>query len=146
MKIYLSKKFLEKEINKKLEKFYLTEIEKIRIKKNTKNKVREIYIYLKNNKSIFINGLNNFEKFTDKLLTLVSEKTIIKYQREPIDFDSLFFYPTLGLILSFGTVYLLKLLTTFSYQTMQIFLYLSIIYVLLMVIYFVISKPISKRY
>lgn len=146
MKIYLSKKILEKEINKKSEKFYLAEIEKIKIKKNSKNKIREIYIYLKNNKSIFINGLDNFEKFTNKLLSLVSKKTTIKYQCEPIDFDSLFFYPTLGLIISFSTVYLLKVLTTFSYQTMQIFLYLSIIYVFLMVIYFIISKPISKRY
>ena len=146
MKIYLSKNYLERETNKNSDKFCIAEIVKIRIKKNTKNKVREIYIYLKNNKSIFINGLDNFEKFTDKLLTLVNKKTIIKYQHEPIDSDSLFFYPALGLTLSFGTIYFLKLMMNLEYKTTQIILYCLLIYIILVAIYFIFSKPISKRY
>jgi hypothetical protein len=146
MKIYLSKKFLERKTNKKSDKFCIAEIEKIRIKKNTKNKVREIYIYLKNNQSIFINGLNNFEKFTDKLLSLVSKKTVIKYQSEPLDFDSQLFYPILGLIISFGTIYFLKLMMNLEFETAKIILYCLLVYIILVCIYLVLSKPISKRY
>lgn len=139
---YLSKEFL---IRMK-EKILIKDINKIKIKRTSKNTIREIYIYLNNGKSIFFNGLNNFEKFTDELLKLVDKKSIIKNINEPINFDSVFFYPILGLILSFGTVYLLKIMTNFNYQTLKIFLYASIIYVILLAIYFVASKPISKRY
>ncbi len=146
MEICLSEKFLERKTNGKSEKFYLAEIEKIRIKKTTKNKVREIYIYLKNNQSIFINGLNNFEKFTPDLLKSVSKKTLIKYLHEPLNFDSQFFYPILGLILSLGTTYFLSLLMNLNYRSSQIISYCLLAYIIFVGLYLVISKPISKRY
>lgn len=144
--VYISKKILERRKNNISEKFNIDDIYKIKIKKNSNGGIREIYIYLRNGKNIFLNGINDFEKFVDELLNSVDKKTIIKIIREPIDFDSIFFYPVLGLILSFGTVYLLKWLTDLDYQSIKIFLYLTLIYIFGLGIYFVVSNPIGKRY
>lgn len=142
METYLSKEFL---IRGK-EKFLIKEIDKLTIKKTTNNTVREIGVFFNDGKSLFINGLSNFEKFKINLLKKVGKNVVIKNIREPMDFDSILFYPILGLILSFGTIYLLNLMTSFSYQIMKIVLYISIIYIFLMAVYFIISKPIAKRY
>jgi len=142
MKIGLSKEFLIK-TNKK---FLIKNIKKVKIKWTTNKTIREIGIFFDDGKSLFINGVNNFEKFEINLLKKINKNVVVKNTHEPMDFDSVFFYPILGLILSFGTVYLLKLMTGFSYQTMQIVLYVSVIYVFLMGVYLVVSKPISKRY
>jgi hypothetical protein len=142
LKIGLSKEFLVK-TNKK---FLIKNIKKVKIKWTTNKTIREIGIFFNDGKSLFINGLNRFEKFRKKLLKKVNKKVVIKNTYEPMNFDSIFFYPILGLILSFGTVYLLKLMAGFSYQTMQIVLYVSVAYVFLMGIYLILSKPISKRY
>lgn len=142
METCLSKEFL---IRGK-EKFLIRKINKIKIKRTTNDTIREIGVFFDDGKSLFINGLGNFEKFKIDLLKRVGKNIVIKNSREPMDFDSLFFYPTLGLIISFLSVYLFNLMTNFSYQTMKIVLCVSIIYVFLIAIYFVISKPIAKRY
>jgi hypothetical protein len=142
MRIGLSNKFL---IRAK-EKFLIKKINKIRTKWTTNKTIREVEIFFDDGKNIFINGLGNFEKFEKNLLKKINKNAMIKNTREPMNFDNNFFYPILGLILSFGTMYLLKLITSFSYQTMQIILYALIIYVFLMGMYLIISKPIAKRY
>ncbi len=142
VKISLSKEFLIKE----KQKFLIKEIKKIRIKKTTNNTIREIGIFFSNGKSLFINGLDDFEKFEKELLKIIDKKVEIKNIREPMDFDSVFFYPILGLILSFGTIYLLKIMATFSEQTMKNILYACLLYVILIGIYLIISRPIKKRY
>lgn len=142
METCLSKEFL---IRGK-EKFFTKKIVKLIIKKTTKNTVREIGISFNDGKSLFINGMNNFEKFETDLLKNVGKNVVIKNIREPLDFDSVFFYPILGLILSFFTVCLFRFLTTLNDKTMPIVLYGLLIYIFLVVTYLVISKPISKRY
>jgi hypothetical protein len=142
METYLSKEFLIRGKRKLL----IKKIKKVKIKWTTNNTIREISLFFDDGKSLFINGMNNFEKFRINLLKKVDKNVTVKNTCEPMNFDSVFFYPILGLILSFGTVYLFKLIINFSYQTMQIVLYISIIYVFLIGIYFVFSKPISKRY
>lgn len=144
--IYLSKKYLKRRKDNFGEKFLVEEISKIKIKRTVKNNVREIYIYFKNSKNIFINGLDNFDDFVDKLSNIIDKKVKIKKTRELIDFDSIFFYPILGLILSFLTIYLLKLITNSSYQTIKIVSYILTTYIFLVGISLTISKPISKRY
>jgi hypothetical protein len=142
MKTYLSKEFLIRGTKK----FLIKNIRKIKIKKTTNNTIREIGVFFDDGKSLFINGISDFEKLKINLLKNVGKNVAVKNTYEPMDFDSVFFYPILGLILSFGTVYLLKLMAGFSYQTMKIILYVSTIYVFLVGVYFVVSKPISKRY
>lgn len=142
MKTGLSKEFLMRDTKK----FLIKGINKIKIKRTTKNKIREMYLWFGDGKSVYINGLNNFEKFEKNILSGINKNTKVINTRELIDFDSVFFYPILGLLLSFGTVYLFKIMINLSYQTIQIILYASIIYVVLMGLYLLISKPISKRY
>lgn len=142
METYLSKEFL---IRAK-EKFLIKKINKIKIKRTTNDTIREIGIFFNDGKSLFVNGLDNSKNFEINLLKNVDKKVIIKNIREPIDFDNIFFYPVLGLILSFGSVYLLKLMTDLSYRSLQIILGVSMIYVLLLAIYLLTSKPIKKRY
>lgn len=146
MKIYLSKEVLERKKNNMSEKYLIKDIEKIKIKRTIKGNVREIYIYLRNGKSIFINGLDKFEDFVNVLLNGINKNITIKKFSEPIDFDSVFFYPVLGLILSLLTGYLFKLLYSLSLEAMKIVYVVSIIYVFLMVVFFIFSKPIKKRY
>jgi len=142
METYLSKEFL---IRGK-RKFLIKKINKLIIKKTMNSTVREIGIFFDDGKSLFINGLDNSKDFEINLLKNVNKKVIIKNIREPIDFDNIFFYPVLGLILSFGSVYSLKLMTNLSYQSLQIILGGSMIYILLLTMYLLTSKPIKKRY
>lgn len=127
-------------------KYLIKDINKITIKETTNNTVREIGIFFKDGRSLFINGLDNFEKFKSNLLNKVEKKTVAIYSREPMDFDSVYFYPILGLVLSFLTVFYLKFLMNSSYQTTQVVLYISLIYAFLVLIYLVVAKPVSKRY
>lgn len=146
MKISLSKEFLIRTNGKTSDKFIIKNINKVRIKRTTKNTIREIGIYFKNGKSIFINGLANFYNFKINIIKKINKKAIIKDIREPMDFDSIFFYPILGILISFGTVYLFKWLTSLDYQSIKIFLGAVLFYVFLVDLYLIISKPISKRY
>lgn len=146
MKICLSKDLLERKTNKKSEKFHLVEIKEIKIKKTSKNTIREIYIYLANGKNIFINGLDNFEKFANDLIKFSKDKVTVKYLHEFLDFDSLFFYPILGLILSITTTYFLKIMMNLSYHVARVVIICLLVYIVLVGAYFIFSKPISKRY
>ena len=146
MEISLSEKFFGRKTNNKNEKFEISDIYKIKIKKNIKGGTREIYIDLKSNKKIIINGLDNFDEFVENLIEKVDKKTVIKNIHEPLYFDSVFFYPILGLILSFFTVCLFSFLTTLDKKIMPIVFYGLLIYIFLVAIYLLISKPISKRY
>lgn len=145
-KIILSKKTLERKSCGSVEKFLVKNIAKVKIKKTSNDLIREIYIYLKNGNNIFINGLNKFDEFAEKLLTLVRKDINLVKTKEPMDFDSVFFYPVLGLLISWFTVFLLKILYSLDYKTMKIVFVVLIIYILLMTFYLVFSKPISKRY
>jgi hypothetical protein len=139
--------FLSKEVLvRKNNKYLVIDICKLTIKKTTNNTFREIGIFFEDGRSLFVNGLDNFEEFGDNLQKYVDKRTVVKIIQEPIDFDNVFFYPILGLMLSFGTVYLMKLMINFDYQTMKMFVYGLGVYVTLVAIYFVVSKPISKRY
>lgn len=142
METCLSREFLIRD----KEKFLIKKIIKLKIKKTTNNTVRVIGLIFDDGKSLFINGLSNFEKFETDLLKNIGKYVVIKNVREPMDFDSIFFYPILGLILSYSTIYLFGFLITLDGKTVQIVLYGLLFYILLVVVYLAISKPILKRY
>lgn len=145
-KIGLSKQFLTRISEKRKEKFLIKNIKKIKIKRTTNNSIREMSFYFKNGKSIFINGLGNFAKFKINIIKKANKNVIIKDIREPIDFDSIFFYPILGLLLSFGTVYLFKWLISLDYNSMRIFFYIAMVYSFGIMVFLTLAKPIAKRY
>lgn len=95
---------------------------------------------------MFINGLANFENFVNSILNNINPRVVVVNTREPLDYDSVFFYPILGTILGVSTVYLFKILYSLSYQAITAVFIGSIIYVAFVVILLILTKPISSRY
>jgi hypothetical protein len=145
-KIILSEKSLKRITRNESENFLIATIDKIKIKRTSKNSIREIYIRFRDGKNIAINGLVNFKQFQNDLKEIISKDVSIKEIREPIDFDHPLFYAILGLPISFVGVYLIKLMTNLDYLKVKIMLVGFSFFMLLEGIYFISAKPISKRY
>jgi hypothetical protein len=146
IKIYLSNQTLER-INKKAsEGFLIANINSVKIKRTTRNTIREIQICFRDGKSIFVNALEDFEQFRTELLNNPGNKIVIKEIREPIDFDHPLFYSILGLLISFAGVYLITLIANLDYFKAKVILFVVSVYIFAVGIYFIYAKPISKRY
>jgi len=146
IKIVLSTQMLERINNKTSESFLIKNIIKVKIKRTTKNTIREIYIWLQDGKSVFISAIENFEQFRNDLISKLDKNVAVREMHEPIDFDHPLFYSVLGLPISFIGVYLIKLITNFNYARIGIALLVFSVYLLVIGIYFIYAKPISKRY
>jgi hypothetical protein len=105
-----------------------------------------VAISLREGKSLFINGLEDFEKFTKQLCVSVGKEVVIREVTEPIDYDHPLFYPILGILLSFTGVGLFKLVINFDSQKLKLLFGIFSIYLILLGIYFFYSRPIAKRY
>ncbi|MDD5530648.1 MAG: hypothetical protein PHX21_11580 [bacterium] len=145
-KIYLSGQTLERINQKTSESFLTSNINRVKIKRTTRNTIREIYIRFYDGKSIFINALEDFEQFRTELINNINKDIAIKEIREPIDFDHPLFYSILGLLISFAGVYLIKLVANLDYFKAKAFLFGISAYIFAVGIYFICAKPISKRY
>ena len=146
IKIVLSTQMLERINNKTSESFLIKNIIKVKIKRTTKNTIREIYIWLQDGKSVFISAIENFEQFRNDLISKLDKNVAVREMHEPIDFDHPLFYSVLGLPISFIGVYLIKLITNFNYARIGIALLVFSVYLLAIGIYFIYAKPISKEY
>jgi hypothetical protein len=144
-KISLSDQTLERTIKGTSEKYHLDKINRIKIKWTSKNTIREIYIWLDNNKSIFVTALDHFEEFRKDLLDRLDKNIAIKEIHEPLNYDHPLFYSILGLPLSAICVLVFKLIPSMNYQSTKIVLIIFSIYLFVFGLYFLISKPISKR-
>jgi hypothetical protein len=127
-------------------KYSLEDIKRINIKHTTRNTIREVAVFPKEGQSIFINGLEDFDKFTKELCASVGKEVEIREITEPLDFDHLLFYPILGTLLSFTGVGFLRLMINFDSQTMKLLLGIFSVYLISLGIYFLYSRPISKSY
>ncbi|UMX48158.1 MAG: hypothetical protein L7H18_01275 [Candidatus Nealsonbacteria bacterium DGGOD1a] len=145
-KIVLSTQLLERINNKTIERFIIANIVRVKIKRTTKNTIREIYIWLRDGKSVFISAIENFEQFKDDLISKLDKNVAVKEIHEPIYFDHPLFYSILGLPISFIGIYLIKLITNFDYAKIGIVLLTFLVYLFAVGIYFIYAKPISKRY
>jgi hypothetical protein len=146
IKICLSDQSLKRINIKVSEGFLIANINRVKIKRTTRNTIREIYIWLRDGKSIFITALEDFEQFRTDLINKISKDIAIKEMREPIDFDHPLFYSILGLPISFVGVYLIKLVANLDYFKVKVILFVVFVYVFALGIYFIYAKPISKRY
>ncbi len=142
-KITLSKTFIEKEFIKSKTRCNYDDIEYIRIKKTSKGNIREIRIISKNNTDIVINGLHEFEKFACELTGKAGNKSI-RQIKEPIDFDHPFFYPILGMAVSFIFVFGMKYSAELKYQSIRLILYFILMLNCIISLYFIVAKPLSK--
>jgi hypothetical protein len=144
IKIILLDNILQRITGKTTEEYLLRNISSIKIKWTANNTIREIYIWLNNGKSIFISGLDQFEQFREELLVKIS-KNIVKEWKEPLDFDHPLFYPILGLLVSSISIFAFKSIQFLNFQYAKIGAIILFIYLLILGIYFIVAKPISKR-
>ena len=68
-----------------------------------------MYISFRNYKYHYINAFEEkFELLKDTLLGQLNNEVFVKEIHEPINFDHILFYPVLGLIISFLSLFFLK--------------------------------------
>ncbi len=132
---------------KKSEEIYLfKDITKLCIKRTTKGYIREIKVLLKDGNSIFINGLNDFESFKEKLINNCNKSIKIKKINELIDFDHPLFYLFFGFIASSLSTIFIRLIAGLNSSNLEI-IYLSVLfYNLIISVFIILTKPVSKRF
>ena len=124
------------------QKIYYSEISKIVTKRKTDGTLRELRISDQKN-TLIVDGLENFEDFGKELGSKVNIKQ--KIISEPLDFDSPFFYPILGLIIGGTSEWMFSFLSSFSYKALKSWRIGVSIYLIFLGIYFFIEKPIFMR-
>jgi hypothetical protein len=144
-KIILSKMSLERIVNGFLEKYALRDIDHVTVKWTTNSTIREIYIYLRDGRSIFISALEQFEEFKEVLVRNLDAGVMIKEIHEPLDFDHPLFYTLLGFPISIAGVFVFTSIPLIGYQQTRIGVSLFVVFLCIFGTYFIIAKPISKR-
>lgn len=79
LRISLSESELEWKFKNSRQKYVLPDIKSLRIKRTTKGFIREIRIGLSGMKYLFINGLEDFEKFKDDVTSTINNVHIKRY-------------------------------------------------------------------
>jgi len=132
---------------KKSEEIYLfKDITKLSIKRTSKGYIREVGVLLKDGNSIFINGLNDFESFREKLINNCSKSIKIKKINEPIDFDHPFYYLFFGFIVSSISTMFIRLIAGLNSSNLEIIYLTLLFYNLIVSLFIILAKPISRRF
>jgi hypothetical protein len=144
--IILTNQLLIRQTMKNSEEYLLKDINRVKIKWTTNKTIREIYIWLKNGKSIFLSALADSEQFEKDLLGKLNKNVVLEKIHEPLDFDHPLFYSLLGFPISGVGLLSIKTISNLNYQHTKTTLVVFIIYLLILGSYFVLAKPLSKRY
>ena len=132
---------------KKSEEIILfSHIVKLKIKRTTKGYIREIKIELKNSNSIFVNGLNDFEQFKEKVMNHCSKSITIKEMNELIDFDHPFFYIFFGFAVSSISTTFIRLMAGLNASNLQTLYLIVLLYNLIISVFIILTKPVSRRF
>lgn len=144
---YINNNELERQLLEIKETYDINDIESIRVKRTSKKSIREINFNLKNNETIFINGLNadDFKLFLDNILE-INKNIIIKEFNEPIDLDHALFYPILGIICGVITSVIFKLMLNINEDTYTIIKNIASSLIIIIGIFWFIKKPTSRTY
>lgn len=145
IKINISSQKIEKKWFNKNDIYDTKLISYVRIKRTTSNLIREIKIIVSGTRPLYINGLDEFEEFNNRLLSSLNKDVKIYKIKEPIDFDHPLFYVSLGTIVGILSILFLKVL--FIYSTyIWLFQLLVACFTIVVGIYWLFSKPITGRY
>ena len=138
---------LIKRETKKSEEIYLfKDITKLSIKRTSKGYIREIKVLLKDGNSIFVNGLNDFEPFKEKLIDNCSKSIKIKKINELIDFDHPLFYLFFGIIAGSISPIFIRLIVALNSSNLEIIYLIVLFYNLTISLFIILTKPISRRF
>lgn len=137
---------MERITPKSTELYPIDNISGVKIKRTSHSTIREIYIYCRGEKNVFISAIDQFEAFMEHLQESLSPDVPVKKVREVIDFDHPLFYALLGLPISFSGLWLIRSILTIDYARMKILLFIFSVYLLGVGLYFLWKKPIAKRF
>lgn len=145
LKIRLSDNELEWKFKSSSDICELTDIRSIRIKRNIKGLIREIRIGIYGMKYLYINGLEDFERFKDDLLC-VTKGVDIKEFKESIDFDHPLFYLCLGTLFGIFITLFFRLIPHIAENNIKNVQFLIAVFIIFMAGLFLINKPVRGRY
>lgn len=146
MKIRITGQEIERVKGNTTEKYLLSEIESLKIQRRTNGTIRELYIVFRNHRYLYINAFeNDFENLKNVITGKLNQNTKVKEIREPLDFDHALFYPILGLLISFISIFGFKQILVLDYFGIKIIFLFFCAYTFSLAIYFLLKKPISTR-
>lgn len=144
-KLYINDKYIERIDNNDNQRVYFSDILIVRIKRRTSGGIREIYLWLNDNKKMFFSGFeDNFEEIESKIRKKISVE-VIKEEKEFIDFDHWLFYPFLGILIGILGIGFFVLLLSLSDSILFIYLFIFSIFLFILSMYFIFAKPVSAR-
>lgn len=143
-KIYFDNNHLIKKVKSRTEKYLLSDINKVAIKWTRQKTIREVYIWLKDNNSVFVTALVDFIGFKNELLSRINKNVSVNDKHEPIKYDHPLFYVILGLFIGLASIFLFRSLIQANLQLIRIGSYIFLAYSMGLGLYFYIFKPTSK--
>jgi hypothetical protein len=146
LKVSITDKYIEKEYDGITEKILLSDIVKLNIVRSSRGSIREIKIVQLNKKILILNGLENLEQLYTETKVKCRKEVVIKESKEPIDYDHPMFYVIFGFFFGFFISFLIHFITFLEVSEIRIIFILFALNNLILSIYFIINKPISKRY
>lgn len=142
-RLFINHNKIELTNSKKSSAINLSEIYKIRIKRRTNRIIREIYLWSKSGRSLFISAFeNDFNRIEKTIKDDVSKDVLIKEVVEPLDFDHFLFYPIFGLSVGILSVLFFDTMLNLNNQTINIVFFIICIYTLALGAFFILKKPI----
>ena len=114
IKIIISDQKIEKKWFNKIDIYDIELISCVKIKRTTANLLREIKLFISSGRPFYINGLDRFEEFNNRLLSSLNKNVKIYKVKEPIDYDHPLFYILFGTIVGISSILLFKVLCNYS--------------------------------
>ena len=146
IRFLVNDELIKRETKKSEEIYFFKDITKLSIKRTSKGYIREIKLLSKDGNSIFVNGLNDFEPFKEKLIDNCGKSIKIKKINELIDFDHPLFYLFFGIIAGSISPIFIRLIVALNSSNLEI-IYLSVLfYNLIISLFIILTKPISRRF
>jgi hypothetical protein len=147
IKLLINNECIERINGKNIQRLALSEIKEVKIKRRTNGIIREIYIWSRDKRSMFLTAFEeSFEEIKNILENKITTDVVVKETKEPINFDHPLFYPFLGILISFLGIGFLNVLTKIDYLMIKIIFTCFSVFILALSLYFIFKKPISARH
>lgn len=145
LRVCISESELEWKFKRSNDKCKLTDIKSIRIKRNIKGLIREIRIGINGMKYLYINGLEDFEKFIEELLGSTGDVKIKRF-KEPVDFDHPLYYLCLGTLIGILLTLFFRFIPNIGENNVKYVQMICVGFIFFTGLFMLINKPVRGRY